>query len=644
MGIFKMRWSVIFSILLLVTTACRKEITQYYHPQNALDKNIVEVLEQDSRFSAFVGLIDKVQLRKTLGDNAIYTCLAPTNEHVQQYFASAGYSSPGDAPAHVIRQYINYHFINGMYYEYDINKIYNQASSLIAKTRAANFTTRAEGKTPGKRIRLYSTAFLQNQPEDFESLYGPADNSERFMVEGIQIEEADIDASNGVIHILAAPLGVTLRTDEALAADPQTTIFSSWLEKHVQYELGEKDEFGWVDTTLYKSYSVGRNLASESVITTLLVPTNAAIQAYFEPYLPYIDNTLDSIPKRVMYSLIRAGIVDNIWLKGDLKRADPNWRSLGGFINMIMDVPAAIVGSVKASNSIIYKVDKVIESPEMNSVAGGILMRYKKYGQWYWMLLNAGLAEGLYDILYYQHAPKTLLVQSDISWGFPLAEDLNPTDRELKKQQLQAGILNIDVREDGGFRKRFYATSYGYIYYENEKFYDYTGHSVNLVSSTPEWNASNGAIYEIDGFLNPLDRLNDTLTLYDVLKKHPNLSLFVQALDKSGIASQLELTGFFTYTVLAPTNNAITGGGINVATMNAATARTFVQKYIIPNRAVFTDGVFTGQIPNKNNELLTINGAWENFEVTDPGGKKTEVETANLQGSNGVIHKIKNVF
>lgn len=636
-------WSSWFLFSLLFVS-CTKELNQYYNPKSELDKNIIEVLEADGRFSLFVRIIDKVNLRKTLGSSAIYTCLAPADDQVTLYFSKLGYNSIDQVPEALLRKYINYHFINGMYYEYDINKIYNAATSLIGKSRATNFTTRTEGNIPGKHIQLFSSSFFENQMSDYLSLY-PSDKGEAsFIADGVVISEPDIDASNGVIHVLGAPLEVTLRADEALAADTETTIFSSWLEKHVQYVLGQKDEFGWVDTTLYKSFSFGRNLADEGTITTLLVPTNEAIKKYFEPYMGAIDNTLDSVPKPVMYSLIRATIVDNIWYLSDLKRMDPDWRTLAGYTRMIADVPSLITGSVRASNSIIYKVNKVLLSPEMHSVMGGILLKYKKFSQWYWMVSNAGVNEGLYDILYYQHSPKTMLIQSDEVWGVPLAEDLNQKDLEWRKQQCKAGIFNIDVREDGGFRKRFYPTGYGYVYYENGRFYDYTGHSVGLVSSDPEWNGANGAIYQIDGFLNPIDKISDTLTVYNVMKKQPDLSLFITALDRSGIASQLRLTGFFSYTVLAPTNQALTTAGINVAAMNADAARAFVQSYVIPNRYVFTDGEFNGQIADKNNEMLQINGAWQTFTVTNGAGKTITPAVANIQGNNGVIHKVNSVF
>ncbi|MCH5720065.1 fasciclin domain-containing protein [Niabella hibiscisoli] len=96
--------------------------------------------------------------------------------------------------------------------------------------------------------------------------------------------------------------------------------------------------------------------------------------------------------------------------------------------------------------------------------------------------------------------------------------------------------------------------------------------------------------------------------------------------------------------MIAPRNAAITTAGINVATLNATDLRNFVQSYIIPNRYIFTDGDFSGQIANKNGELLTIGGQWETFGVTNTAGKTVRPVVSNTQGSNGVIHKINSVF
>lgn len=447
------------AVLVLAATACSKDFDEHYNSSSQLEKNIVQVLEEDERFSSFVAIIDRLDLRETLGEAAIYTCLAPTNEHVDAYLNKKGYGSIEEAPEKELSSYVNYHFINGMYYAYDLEKRFLDAGDELDQTRATYFKTRVSDSSPGKSIRVFAPSFFNTRQEDYSGLYHA--QGEGLMVESAHISatDYDIDANNGVIHVLDDPLIVLPRTDEALMADPETSIYSSWLEKHVQYSLGEKDEFGFVDTTLIKSYTMGRNLADEDVRSTLLVPTNEAILEYFEPYMEEdLYNTIDSLPERVMYSLLRSSIVGDPWFKSDLERNDPIWRAFLAKPLLIQDVPASITGSVPASNSVIYKVNKIIESPEMHSVEGGVYMKYRVYGQWYWMFEHTILNEGLTDVLSYQHSPKTILLQPDEVWGFPLAQDMNSDELEQRYQECRTGIINMDVRTDDGFHHRFYPT------------------------------------------------------------------------------------------------------------------------------------------------------------------------------------------
>jgi len=634
-------------LLCMLLGGCEKKIEEYYNPRSTLDKNIIQVLEADGRFSEFVGIIDRLNLRSVLGEAAIYTCLAPPDEHVTAYFSQKGYSSLDVVPEEELRSFINYHFINGMYYQYDIEQRYRTATTAIGRSRATQYRSRTDNKIPGKAVRFFTPPFFQIQSSDHADLFGDTAEPDAFMVEGARISDTDRDigASNGVIHVLETPLNVLPRTDEALAADPETSLFSSWQEKHVSYVLGEKDEFGWVDTTLYKTYSLGRNLADENVQSTLLVPTDDAIRAYFEPYLPDLDNTIDSVPQRVMASLIRASQIPNLYFKSDLiSKEDGGLREGRAYVYLMPDIAPVISGSVLASNSVIYKTNTLIESAEMNSVEGGIYMKYKTYGQWYWMFERTNLKAGLTDGLSFQHPKKTLLVQSDDVWGFPLASDMLSEEREYRFQQCRSGILNLDVREDGGFRKRFYATDFGHVLYDDGRFYDYTGHSVQLLTTDAVWERTNGAIFEIDGFLTPIDPLDVMQTSYAKILADPELSLFAGAIDRSGTAAQLQLTGFFTFTIFAPSNAAIGESGVDLNAMGTDELTQFVNTYIVQNRLIFTDGVFNGQIANKNGDRLRINGAWDSFRISDASGKTISIAAGNAQGNNGVVHKINQLF
>lgn len=634
-------------LVIIILYSCNKNFHSYYQPESTLSKSILEVLEENGEFNLFLSLIDRAELKKSLGESAIYTCLAPKDEFVNAYFIEKlKYPSIDQVPISEIKNYINYHFINGMYYTYDLEKRYFSTESLIGKSRITNYKTRSEGKTVGKNLRIYTPSFFSNQGNDFEFLYGSKVNS-GYYIEGVEISESqkDIDARNGVVHVLANPLYPTLRTDLALANENDLSIFSSWIERHSEYVLGSVDVNGNVDTNVYKNYSFGRNLADENLLSTLFAPTNQAIMEYFSPYMDLLDNKIDSVPKHVMYSLIRSAIHANLWYHSDLVRNQPQWNALTGYISFGNPVLESIVGSTLASNSFIYKTNRVMESPEMSSVRSGIMMKYKEYGQWFWMMTNRGLASGLVDVLFYQHSPKTLLVQSDEYWGSPFAEDMDAIELEKRLKQCRAGIFHFDAYADGGFKKRFYPTDEGYILYNNGRFYDYTGHSVELISSIPTWTKPTGAIYEIDGFLNPLDKLDVNNTVWKQIQANPNLSSFKLLIDKALMAGELQLTGFFIYSIFAPSNAAISSAGINVSTISAEAAKNLINRHIVTNRHLFTDGVFSGQLTNKKGEFLSFSGAWDSFRIQFQNNTSEAIlSSSNIQGSNGVLHMINKVL
>lgn len=641
---------LLYATLTIFGISCSKEFEEHYNPRAKVDKNILEVLGEDPELSDFVKVIDKVKLRKELGEAAIYTCLAPTNEHVQAFIKANGFETIDAAPELLLRQYVNAHFINGMYYKYDIEKKYIDATKGgLAPSKATYYTTRGEGNLKPKSIRIFTQPFFTAQADDYKTIYN-IDGS-GFMVESVKVHETkyDISAVNGVVHVLTSPLPNLPITDSAIALNGGISLFSKWLEGHVSYILGPKDAFGWVDTTLIRTYTSVRNVADEAILSTVFAPTDEALLQYFIPYSRHFGGTpgtLDSVPEFVRTQVVKTALLAEPWFKSDVVRDNPKIR-VGGFPQEVSKIAPTIVGSVLSSNSVIYKVNKVIESPILHSVEGGVYMREKFNLQWVQMLKLTNLEDGLTDGLYYQHADKTILLQPDTYWTGVPVEDLAAADREIKRQECRTGIFNIDVRSDGGFRKRYYPTEYGWILFDNNKFIDYTGNSVSLLSRTPVWEKSNGAIFEIDGFLKPLDPADLTRTVFALIAADPQYLQFKNAIVKAGLESELNLTGFFTYTIFVPTNAAMQTAGINVATSTPDQMRTFVGKYIIPNRSVFTDGVTQGGlIPNKNGEMLSFSGAWETFSITysQKPIKPSPLTSANVQGSNGVIHKVNETF
>lgn len=647
-------------LLLLTVYSCREEFNDHYDSKGGttIDKNIVEVLREKPEFSLFVKAIDRLELAVTLGKAGIYTCLAPRNEDVEKFLAEKNATSIDDVAEGDLREWVNYHFISGMMYFYDFDKKFINASKegLDYPTQTM-YRTREESRYPGKYIQVYTPTYFAERASDYKYLYGKEGSG--FMVNNVAISETerDIDAANGVIHVLDAPLSVPLRADYALMNDPELSILSKWSESFAIYSIAGEDEFGKIDTTKIKGYNYGANLALETAPFTLFAPTNEAIMDFFGPYLENFENDIDKVPSTLQAAILSAlssGYNTGARVFWGMKDITRNWpyfiTSDFVYTRLANDIEPNYDGCTPSSNAAIYKVKKMILPPILDAVEGGIYMHQATYKHWGTMInyLSTGT-----DVLTYQHGPKTMLIQPDEYWDKPMDDYSSDYRNDTLRFILGAGMINEKVKE---FTHRYYATSYGSILYEDGGFIDYTGKKVNVVSNGPTWEGSNGAIFEIDGFLNPITPLFDTLDIYtfrinemnvpDESKKYTQFATACEMVPE--VVSQLKQGGYFSYTVFAPTNEAINEAGIDIAAMTEEELTTFVKRQIVSAK-VFTDGTMSsGSLTFQNllKETVRFSGTWEGFQVIDPSGEYISINPgeANQQANNGVLHGISTVF
>ena len=648
-------------LLLATLYSCREEFDEHYDTKSGttIGKNIVEVLREKPDFSLFVKAIDRLDLAVTLGKSGIYTCLAPRNKDVEKFLAEKGVGSIDNVAEGDLREWVNYHFISGMMYFYDFDKKFANASKEgLDYPVQTMYKTREEAKYPGKYIQVYTLTYFAERASDYKYLYQK--EGQGFTVNDVTISETefDIDAANGVIHVLDAPLKVPLRADKALMADPELSILSRWSENFAAYSIVGEDEFGKIDTTKIKRYTSGASLANEKVTFTLFAPTDQAIMDFFGPYMDNFEGDINKVPLALQASILGAlysGYNVGARVFWGMKDITRNWPYfISGdivYTRLANKIEENYVGATPSSNAAIYKVKKMVLPPLLDAVEGGIYMHQATYKHWGVMINYLGAGT---DFLTYQHGPKTILVQPDKYWEKPMDDYPDKYRQDTLRYILGAGMINEDVREFS--KPRFYSTSYGSIMYKEGKFFDYTGKGVNLVSGKSTWEGSNGAIFEIDGFLNPISPLFDTLNIYsfrinemNILPENKKYTQFAIACEMvPGLISQLKQGGYFNYTVFAPTNEAIEEAGIDIATMTEEELSTFVKRQIVSAK-VFTDGAFSdGSITFRNllKETIRFSGAWEGFQVIDAAGNRVAVNPGeeNQQANNGVLHGISTVF
>lgn len=650
----------LFGLLLMTIYSCREEFDDHYDSESktTISQNIVEVLREKEDFSLFVEAIDYLDLAVTLGKSGIYTCLAPRNKDVEVFLAENDATSIAEMDKGNLREWVNYHFISGMMYYYDFEKKFiNADKENLSYPAGSMYRTRGEDKYPSKFIQVYTPTYFTERVSDYKYLFGTEGND--FMVNAVLISETDrdMDAANGVIHVLESPLSVPLRADEALMADPELSILSKWCENFARYEIVGDIGLGLIDTTKTKFYDAGANLASEELAFTMFAPTDEAIMKFFEPFLVHFENDIQKVPEALQAAILNcvsSGYGSSarlFWGMKDITRNWPYFISNGiVYTRLANEIEPNYVGSTPSSNAAIYKVKEMVLPPMLDAVEGGIYMHHTTYKYWAGMIdwLSTGT-----DVLTYQHGPKTMLVQPDEYWEKPLDDYSSDYRSDTLRFVLGAGMINENVKE---FKRRYYSTSYGSILYEDGGFIDYTGKKVNLVDSEMSWEGSNGAIFEIDDFLNPITPLYDSLDIYSFRINEMDVPLESRKYTQFAIAcegvpdliDQLKQGGYFYYTIFAPTNEAMNAAEIDTGNMTDEEISAFVKRHIILAK-VFTDGTFSDSnitFQNLLKETVRFSGSWEGFQVIDPVGNSISIVSGegNKQANNGVLHGISTVL
>jgi transforming growth factor-beta-induced protein len=129
-------------------------------------------------------------------------------------------------------------------------------------------------------------------------------------------------------------------------------------------------------------------------------------------------------------------------------------------------------------------------------------------------------------------------------------------------------------------------------------------------------------------------------TVVEIAVSNPDFSILVEAVTKAGLAEALSAEGPFT--VFAPTNAAFKSlfsqlGVSGIKDLSAEQLTPILTYHVVAGKVMSTD--------LSNTSVATLNG--QKIEVDLSNGVKindSKVTTADISGSNGVIHVIDRVL
>ena len=317
-------------LLALVLSSCSNDDNNNQSPQQA-DPNIVELAVATPDLSSLVAALQAADgdLVSVLNGTGPFTVLAPTNDAFNTFLADNGFASLSEVPTDVLAQILLNHVIPG-----------EITSTALTGLGHGYANTSADG-VGGNKMSIY-----------FDTANGVRFNNVASVISG----GADIEATNGIVHIVDAVIGLPSIVDFALA-DPAFEALVSALTRD--------------DLTFDYVTTLSTPNGTSPAPFTVFAPTNTAfgdllaelgVNSLSDIDEPTLKATLDYHAVAAA-NVISGDLSDNLTvgtLGGNITANISGGATLTDANNRISNIIAV---DVQAVNGIIHVIDKVILPP-----------------------------------------------------------------------------------------------------------------------------------------------------------------------------------------------------------------------------------------------------------------------------------------
>lgn len=348
-----------FLFLLLLSAlfmGCSKGFKDYYNEENTKGGFLYDRIKAKPEFSVFAQGLERANLVQFLGQGGLYTVFAPTNDAFTKYLSANGYSSIDAVPVDRLFKILSFHIVNNMWYYYDLRVRYASFRQQLYLTRNKKFVN-IDVTTPDV-IKVNDVPVISTL--------------------------RDIDADNGVIHGIGDVLVPLPNLEEMLQADPQLSNSTFYKLMQVvkdstfdRFNSYDRDRDGRMDSVFYKTYPLLNSVftsiefkqnttpasqGGDPVFTTLLIPSDAALNAVIAPALAKIDPSVpDKIaalsPSYVEALLESYFIADTAMTAAQLVTRTGTLRSVNGEIIPALTDAQFVRKDIRTSNGIIHIIN-----------------------------------------------------------------------------------------------------------------------------------------------------------------------------------------------------------------------------------------------------------------------------------------------
>ncbi len=486
-------------ILTLLFQGCKED--PYYARPESLEPVIYKQLVDKGNFTSYLNCLDRAGYKDILNRAGFFTVFAPTDEAFNSFLSANNYNSVDDIDIETVKQLVNYSIVYNAYSKDQLDDYQSTDSSgwikdISFKRRTTYYkwvypldisgtTTNVvdmnavgpEDSPAGshrasdynnKHIPYFTDNYLskKNLSEYDYNYFFPQTNFSGFNVVDAQVVEKDLFAENGVLHTVDKVIMPLPSLDELIGSKPEYSEFKRLLDEYlVEYNYGSSDlhnkyaqatgnrEDIYVKAypTLnfapncenFLKYGQGEDYDAQMDGWTIFVPTNSAIQNFYDSKFLEHYESVDEIPQKLISEFVNAHLFRttvwpskfNITLNpfGEPARFDP---------------ASNVIDKQVGSNGMFYGVDKVQETDGFYTLLGDIYLNPE-----YSLMLQALYTTSLYAIVKNTNFNLTIFMIPNEGFeelGFSYDETINTWSLEsefLGNNAMQAllRIMNMTI-------------------------------------------------------------------------------------------------------------------------------------------------------------------------------------------------------
>lgn len=268
--------------------------------------------------TSLVAALQRASLVETLKGDGPFTVFAPTNDAFAAFLTANGFAALEDVPVEVLTEVLLNHVVAGE----------NLSTSLSTGYISSSSTAGVDGKA----LSLY------------------VDTSDGVKINGSTVTAADVEASNGVVHIVDKVIGLPTIVDHAVNNAALSTLVSL---------LTANDDTTFTDI-----------LSNTEEKYTVLAPINDGFTAFMNDNDNEIANVLSN--HVIVGSALAASDLSNTYVNTFAKNTDGDFLSL--YVNTDDGVKfnggnSVAIADIVATNGIVHAITEVIDLPTVVTFA-----------------------------------------------------------------------------------------------------------------------------------------------------------------------------------------------------------------------------------------------------------------------------------